>query len=523
MPVRDRAWAYLRRFRRIERRELQEFRAWVETTRNLIHLTVLLFVPLLIAVVTAVSTISPGLSYLLFPPLASGTFTLFSDPEGKYSTPWKFISGLTIGALCGWFSLITPAAVFFDVGQPIAGVSPAGAALSVFLTGIITWALNAEIPSAFSTALLVLVTGTPSRAGIYVLSIAASSTLVSIVFVLWRREVYAERAQYLYQSTKGDDHVLVPMRGPQPDATAMLGARLAAAHEAGKVVLLHMVDSDAIAVAEQTTDSAERTIDNTEQTPMPQSDGSNSGESISLHDPHDINGVDGNGNDDDNGDGTSDGSQLAEQRAASAFAQALESRAEIIRSEVGVPCEVVVVSEGKNPSRTVTQAAHETNCDLIATPYETHHSSLSPFIRELFVGDIDVVVHRSINGRTDWKRVLVFVRKAGDLAHSMLDFASRLVGSSGHLSACHCITSERQRRRAEEMLADLTETMGTACETRVSRSSVESFFATCEPEYDLVIFGASRDRSAASRFLSPPTFERIDSLSCDVVILDRNL
>jgi hypothetical protein len=40
--------------------------------------------------------------------------------------------------------------------------------------------------------------------------------------------------------------------------------------------------------------------------------------------------------------------------------------------------------------------------------------------------------------------------------------------------------------------------------------------------YDLVIIGASRDRSVASRFVSPPTFERIGDLDADVAILDRN-
>jgi nucleotide-binding universal stress UspA family protein len=500
MPVIEKMWAYLGRFRRIERRELREFRAWLETTQNLIHLTVLLLVPLLIAVVTTISGVNPRFSYLLFPPLASGTFTLFADPEGNYSSPWKLVGGLTIGALCGWFALIMPVEVLFDIGQASIGISPAGAALSIFLTGIITWGLNAEISSAFATALLVLLTRTPSRAGLYVLSIAASSVLVASVFVIWQRKIYAERAQYLYQSTKGDDHVLVPMRGLQPTATAMLGARLAAAHDAGKVVLLHLVDEDTIAAAEQTTP------------PAPQSDSSEMGSAIQDTDTNDSDSAD-----------TIDRTQLAEQRATSAFAESLEARAKTIRTEVGVPCEVVVASEGKKPSRTVSETAHETNCDLIATPYETRHDSLSPFLRELLVGDTDVLIHRSVDGQTDWKSALVLARRAGDLAHSMLDFAARLIGRSGYLSVGHCITNERQRRHAEGMLADLTETMSRGCETRISHSSVESFLTTCAPEYDLLIIGASRDRNIASRFLSPPTFEQIDSLACDVVIFDRNI
>jgi hypothetical protein len=34
--------------------------------------------------------------------------------------------------------------------------------------------------------------------------------------------------------------------------------------------------------------------------------------------------------------------------------------------------------------------------------------------------------------------------------------------------------------------------------------------------------GASTDRSRASRFVSPPTFERIQELDCDVAIVDRS-
>lgn len=354
-----------------------------------------------------------------------------------------------------------------------------------------------EIPSAFSTALLVLLTGTRGQAGIYVLSIAVSSTLVAIVFVLWRRKVYAERAQYLYQSTNGDDHVLVPMRGSST-ATAMLGARLASAHDAGKIVLLDMVDENEIEVAGQSTNEETAGAETTESIGSYEKQESESEISDSVDE------------------------QTIEQRAASAFASALEVRADVIRTKVGVPCEVVVASEGTRPARTVMQTAHETNCDLIATPYETHHGSLSPFLRELFAGNTDVLVHRSADGRTDWKHVLVSVRQASDVAHSMLDFATRLVGETEHISVSHCITNERQRRTAEEMLANLTETASAACETRVSHTSMETFFETYAQGYDLIIIGASQDRSAASRFLSPPTFDRIDTLDCDVAILDRN-
>ena len=88
----------LTRLRRAERRELREFRRWAETTDRLVHLSVLVFVPLLIGLVTLLSNAVPRLSFLLFPPLASGSYTLFVDPRGKYADPGQFVAGLTIGA-----------------------------------------------------------------------------------------------------------------------------------------------------------------------------------------------------------------------------------------------------------------------------------------------------------------------------------------------------------------------------------------------------------------------------------------
>jgi hypothetical protein len=120
--------------------------------------------------------------------------------------------------------------------------------------------------------------------------------------------------------------------------------------------------------------------------------------------------------------------------------------------------------------------------------YESRRGSLSAFVRELFRGEVDVLVHHSHGGRTRWKRILVPVRGASDVAHSMLD------SFEGNV------------------------------ETRISRTRVERFLVRHAREYDPVILGASQDRSAASRFVSPPTFERIDGdeLDTDIAIVDRH-
>jgi nucleotide-binding universal stress UspA family protein len=441
--------AVVRRLRRLERRELAALGRWIQHTGNLLHLTVLVAVPLLIAVVTVVSNVLTELSFLLFPPLAAGAYTLFSDPEGRYASPRKFVAGLVAGALCGWAALALPVAP----AEP--AVSPLSAALSIFLTGAVTWLLDVEEPAAFSTALLVLVTDDASPEA-YVASVAVFGTLVAAVFGVWRSRFYERRARYLYDTAGSDDHVLVPMRG-DPDAaetTAVFGATLAAAHDAGKVVLL--------AVLKATED------------------------------------------------GDEDATRTADR---------LESVAKTVRTRAGVPCEVVV-ARGPPVSTTVETAAN-TNCDLVVTPYEDERGLLSPYVRGVFDSRYDTVAVRTTPGRRRWRRVLVMVARPGDSAHAMLDFGSRLTGPAGGLSVCTCIGAEVERRGAEKRLADLAETVGVEVETRVARSDVTDFIAANAGTYDLLIVGSSGDRSRASRLLSPPTFEGLRDVDCDIAVVDR--
>jgi hypothetical protein len=486
---------------RAERRRVRAFRRWIETTSNLVHLSVLVAIPLLLGVVTALAEAVEFLPYLLFPPLASGSYTLFSNPESHQASPRRFVGGLTAGAFCGWLALAATTVLWYGQDPASYELNAAAVAAGLFLTGAVTWALDIEEASAFATALLVHVTGTSQLT--YVLSVAVSSALVAGVFALWREYVYEERAQFLYESTRGDDHVLVPMRGERPTATAAFGARLAAAHDAGKVVLLDVVDDDAAA----------------EQRRAEIADGSDAEAATTTADPDPV----------DPGDISQQWAEYYEEPAATggtstveSSAATLESESEWIEGTVGVPCEVVVAVGRGSLSKTISRAAAETNCDLIATPYETESGKLAPHIRSLFGGDTDLVVHRSVAGRTEWRRVLVPVRRAGDVAHSMLEFATRLAGSAGRVSVANCIDDEDGRREAEEMLADLAETADGPVETRVARTSIQTFLADTGPEYDVVIMGASQDRSTVSRLIKPPTFERIRSVETDVVVVDRN-
>ncbi|MFC7234427.1 HPP family protein [Halosegnis marinus] len=412
MPgLRDRWRAALARVRRVERRELAEFRAWLETTRNLVHLTGLVAVPVLVAAVTAVSNAVALLPFVLFPPIASGTFTLFSDPEGRYADPRTFVGGLTTGALCGAAAEMT--AVATGLVAPTAGVldrvSPLAAGLAVLLTGAATWALAVEEPAAFSTALLALVVPTTGSGyleslGLYVLFTALASVAVASAFVLWRDNVYERRADILYRSTEGGRRVLVPMRDAADGATALLAGALAAAGGTGTVVLLDTVETAALATAERELLAGEAS--SARAAPAPDAD-----------------------------------DDRAERRVAAPSAARMEGVAARVEARTDATCEVVVAS-GDSPAGVALRAARETNCDLIAARYESADGAVTPFVAELFRGDTDVLAHRSTD-REAWPTVLVPVRRASDVAHAMLEFAVRLAEPGGRHGR-HLYRAERR-------------------------------------------------------------------------------
>lgn len=463
------------RVRRIERPDLPSLVAWLEHTPNLVHLSIITLVPLIIGAVTYISNLT-AVSFLLFPPLAAGTYTLFADPHGRYSEPKVFVGGMTAGALAGWFALEVSRVVLSSGGG--AGVSAMGAAGAIFLTGILTWVLDLEEPTAFSTALLVLVTGRQQL--FYVVGIAITSTAVALAFWAWKTEIYEERANYLYGTTQADDRVLVPMRDVGRDASTALGARLAAAHDAGKVVLIDVVPDETVAQAEAELIESGKTED------------------------------------------PSEARAVAEAQTAADTATELSARADRVRDQFDIPCDIVVVAGDPEAASVLTDTARDTNCDLIVTALTAENGDPpDSLVRDLFTANIDVVALRSEAGATAWTNPLVTVGRDSPVAHAMLDYAQRLAGAAGSISLSTCIGDESHRRAAESMLADLAETTTRSCETRVSRSEVSDFLCRADDEHDLIFIGASTDRSAASRFLAPPTYERLEGIETDVGIVHR--
>ncbi|SDJ97298.1 HPP family protein [Halovenus aranensis] len=484
----------LSRVRQAQHRESRDLRRWLERTNTVVHLSILFVVPLLVALVTALSNRVGPLSFLVYPPLASGAYTLFANPEGRYASPLRFVGGLTVGATCGWVAVEVTSRLLYTT--PANEVNATAAALTIFITGLATWLFGVEQPSAFAMALVTLFVHTRvAHPLFFVFSAALSSAIVAVGFEGWRRYLYEQRAHYLYETTSGDDRVLVPMRGPNPGATAMLAARLAAAHRAGKVVLLDVVDQEWMARAERSL------LEDHGSTKLVKTGPVLEGEPTAE-------GPDG---------------EMGPREAVSESVATLERQATRIETQVDVPCQVVVAASGSTLGSTVLQTASQANCDLVVSPAASDFGSVTQFTRELFQGDVDVLLHQSEGGRTRWRRVLVPVREAGGVAHNMVDFATRLTGDTGEVSVGACVSGKRERRQAEEMLADIVEPFDGTIETRVSQSSVETFLDRHAHEYDLVLIGASQDRSVASRLLSPPTFERIDDgLDTDVGVVDRH-
>jgi len=465
---RDRLRRLRRRLRRLERREESALRRWIEDTDNLVHVSILLFVPLTIAAVTALANATPSLSFLLFPPLASGAFTLFADPEGKYASPLRFVAGLTTGAVCGWIALML-------LGDPGSGsVDAAAAGLAVLLTGGATWLLDIEEPGGFSVALLLLVQDAPP--GVYVLSVAVASAIVGGVYLTWHDTIYERRAEFLYATTGRDDDVLVPMvEGADP--IARLGARIASGHEHGRLVLLGILDADGAEPDQAASGSIE--------------DATSS---------------------DDAGAVTA--SEEPGPSAEEALVDRLEARATELADATGASCDIVV-ARGSNPSLVTRETAKEADSDLILAPFTGPDED--GFVTSLFASDLDVAAARV--DRRRWLQLLVPIRSAGDLAHRKVDLARRIAGPAGRVTVANCIDSEADRRRAESMCANVVDAYEGRFETLVARTDIESFLADHASANDLIVLGASTDRSPASRLLSRPTYERVQDVDTDLLVV----
>jgi len=508
-----------RRLRRLERREESALRRWIEDTENLLHVSVLLFVPLTIAAVTVLANALPSLSFLLFPPLASGAYTLFADPEGRFASPIRFVAGLTIGAVCGWIALLA-------LGSPGGGsVDPGAAMAAVLLTGIVTWLLDVEEPGSFAVALLLLVQEAPP--GVYALSVAAASAIVAGVYVAWHRTIYEHRAEFLYTTTGRDDDVLVPMvEGAEP--VARLGARIAGGHEHGRLVLLGILgesaaDGESGDAADAPSDVPADGDDSASEQGAPDAKPADSDQpdpdttfyaEASADGPGETVPVDtfsARATSGEPGEGAEQPDPSADETA---LIYRLEELAEQLSGETGARSEVLV-ARGSSPAAVTRESAREAGTDLILAPFTDPAGD--GFAASLFASPLDVGVGHIERER--WRRILVPIRSAGDLAHRKVDIARRVAGQVGRVTVAHCIDDPSERRRAVAMCSNVVDAYDGRFETHVANVDIDDFIADHASASDLIVLGASTDRSPVSRFLSRPTYERVRDVDTDLLVV----
>lgn len=218
--------------RRLLRRWQHVLRTRLSDARTITRLSVLVGVPFVVAIVTWLSNVSDLVAFLLFPPLAAGTYSLIVDPQG--ASVRMFVAGITAGALSGWAAVLVVGAVPTVLGA--GPVSPAGAAVSVLFAGLVSLLVGLEEPAAFSTALLVLVTGTSEA--VYVGGMVASTLLVAGAFLLYRDRIYTPGIEYLYHTLEEVHSVVVPLAGPEGRSRGHFAGQLAADDSGGRVVLV---------------------------------------------------------------------------------------------------------------------------------------------------------------------------------------------------------------------------------------------------------------------------------------------
>jgi hypothetical protein len=142
-------------------------------------LSALIILPLFLAGVSALVG-ATHLQYLLYPSLAAIGYELFiRDPRGWATTLRNAVLGPIVGAAIGVVAI---------------ALLPSGPlqVLAVTLVAILAMRLlRIVLAPALAVALLTLLAGTDSVT--YLLSVAASSLALALVFRLWRRFLYLPR------------------------------------------------------------------------------------------------------------------------------------------------------------------------------------------------------------------------------------------------------------------------------------------------------------------------------------------
>lgn len=134
-------------------------------------------VPALLAVLTETQhrLQDRATDFLVLPPFAVIIYLIFRDPFGKPANLLSIVvlpcMGAVVGELCFRFL----------------GLTPAGIALDTLCVLALQSIMRAKMPPALALSVLAMLLHVESLT--YVLGVAEASTLIAIVFFLWRRFV----------------------------------------------------------------------------------------------------------------------------------------------------------------------------------------------------------------------------------------------------------------------------------------------------------------------------------------------
>jgi hypothetical protein len=132
-------------------------------------------VPALLAVLTATQSRLQNrvTEFLVLPPFAVVIYLVFRDPYGKSANLRSIVvlpcMGAAVGELCSRYL----------------GLTPAGIAVDTLLVLSLQSVLKARMPPALALSVLAMLLRAKSFT--YVLGVAEASSLIAIVFFLWRR------------------------------------------------------------------------------------------------------------------------------------------------------------------------------------------------------------------------------------------------------------------------------------------------------------------------------------------------
>lgn len=139
-------------------------------------------VPALLALLTATQHKLQNrvTEFLVLPPFAVVIYLIFRDPFGKSANLRSIVVLPFMGAGCG------------ELCYRYLGMTPLGIAVDTLCVLALQSILQARMPPALALSVLAMLLHVESPT--YVLGVAEASTLIAIVFLLWRRFVISRVA-----------------------------------------------------------------------------------------------------------------------------------------------------------------------------------------------------------------------------------------------------------------------------------------------------------------------------------------